>query len=164
MVAVVGAGFPGGCLGGEGGGAADAVDGLFRGERGVQDGQPGAVREQMADEYAFLAGGLELGPVRADRRIEVELSALVQQQRDEGGDALGRGPDHLGRTGLPGRGVRRVRVRVTVLRAAPQVHDLVSVPVDGDRRAPLTAPREVGHEGVPDRLEAVLDRALDVHH
>lgn len=55
VVAVVGAGLPGGCLGGERGGAADAVDGLVRGERGVQDGQSGAVREQMADEDAFLA-------------------------------------------------------------------------------------------------------------
>lgn len=53
---------------------------------------------------------------------------------------------------------------VPVPRAAPQVHDLAPVPVDGHRRAALTAPREVGHEGVPDRLEAVLDRALDVHH
>lgn len=163
MVAVVRAGFPGGCLGGEGGGAADAVDGLRGGERGVQDGQSGAVREQMADEDAFLAGGLELGPVRADRCVEVELAALVQQQRDDGGDALGRGADHLGGTGLPGRG-RRVVARVAVPGAAPQVHDLAPVPVDGDRRTPLTAPREVGHEGVPDRLEAVLDRALDVHH
>ncbi|AIA04098.1 hypothetical protein DC74_3603 [Streptomyces noursei] len=163
MVAVVGAGRPGGGLGGDRGRAADAVDGLGGGERGVQGGDAGAVREEVADQDAVLAGGLELGPVGADGGVQVELAALVQQEGDGGGDALGGGADDLGGAGLPGGGRGVARLGVAVLGAAPEVDDLAAVPVDGHRRSALAALGEVGCEGVPDRLEAVLDRALDVH-
>ncbi len=88
----------------------------------------------------------------------------MQQQRNDRRDALGGGPDDLRRPRLPRLCGGGVRGRVAVLGAAPEVHHFPPVAVDGDRRAPLAAPRKVVHECVPDRLEAVLDRALDVHH
>ncbi len=160
MVAVRGARLPGGRLGCDGARAADAVHGLGEGQGPVEHGQPGAVREQVPYEHPLLAVLLELGPVPAHRRVQVDEAALVQQERHGGGDALGGGPYDLGGALLP----RRAIGPVGVLHAAPQVHDFAAVAVDGDRGPALAAPREVRREGVPDRFETVRHRALDVHH
>lgn len=43
--------------------------------------QAGQMGEQVANRHVCLAGG-ELGPVRRDRRVEVQFPALRQQPRE----------------------------------------------------------------------------------
>ncbi|CAM5620399.1 hypothetical protein STENM327S_04618 [Streptomyces tendae] len=157
---MVGARLPHGRLGGEGRGTLERVEGVLGGERTVQDRQPGPVVQHMPDQHPLLAVRLELRPVLAHRRVQVQLPAPVQQQRYGGGDALGRRADHLRGAPAPRFGAGRV---VDVPGAAPQVDDLAPVPVDGDGRAPLAERGEVPYERVPHRLEALGHRAVHVH-
>lgn len=115
------------------------------------------MREQVADQDPLLAARLELRPVRAHRCVQVEQPALVQQQGHGGGHALGRGADDL-------RGVLRPGIRaVGVLGAAPQVDDLAAVAVDGHGRAAVPEHLEIARERVPDGLEALRHRPVDIH-
>lgn len=137
MVAVSGSGVPDGVLRGQSSGPADTVAGLRRGQRPVEQGHSGTVGEQLPYDDAVLAGRLELGPVRADGGVQVDLAALVEQEDDGRRDALGGGADDL--CGV--QGPRFGAVHVTC--AGPEVDDLLPVPVDGDGRAPVTTLFEV---------------------
>ncbi|CAM5708220.1 hypothetical protein SCALM49S_05437 [Streptomyces californicus] len=124
-------GLPVRALGGDGGRARDPVGGFGGGEGGVQGGDPGPVREEVADQDALLAVRLELRPVGGDRCVQVDLSALVEHERD--GAAM---PLPAERTIWTVSTAPRLGA-VDVPRTGPQVDDLVSVAVDGDGRTPL---------------------------
>lgn len=157
MVAVLGAGLPEGLLGGDRARSGDSVRGLGHRQPPVQGRNARAVREQVADPGPLLAARLELRPVRAHRRVQVQQPALLEQQRYGRGHALGRGADDLHGVLAPGLGA------LGVLGAGPQVHDLVPVAVDGHGRAPVAEHLEVAYERVPDGLEALRHHTLDVH-
>ncbi len=157
VVAVPGARLPEGLLRGDRVRSGDSVAGLGGGQPPVQRREARTVGEQVADQGLLLAARLELRPVRADRRVQVEQPALVQQQRHGRGHALGRGADDLRGVLGPGLGA------VGVLGAAPQVDDLAAVAVDGHGRAPVAEHLEVAYERVPDGLEALRHHTLDVH-
>ena len=110
MVAVRGAGLPVGLL------HLERVDHRLPRQRllarqlGVDRGQSRLVTEQPADRDAVLPGLSELGPVRDDRRVQVELAALREQVRTRGRRALGRREHDLQRVAV---------VRHAVVRALP---------------------------------------------
>ena len=91
------------------------------------------MREEVPDEHALLPVRLELGPVVGDRRVEVELAAVGEDQRRQVRHRLGRRPDVDDRVALPRR--RLLRVGVT----SPHVGDELPL-VDDRRRAPTSCP------------------------
>jgi hypothetical protein len=130
---------------------------VLRRDGHVERGQAGPVTEQVAQGQAALPLGAELRPVVGHRRVEVQHAALDQQVCADGGHALGGRVDErqrvLGpRTPIPGVG-----------HAAPQVDDLLSADVDGDRRPHVAVLVEVRGERLPHPLEASRHRTLHVH-
>ena len=97
VVAVGGARLPDGGLRLEGADHRIPGERLLEGERGVDVGQAGLVAEQPAHRDVRLAGGLELGPVGGDRRVDVELAALGQEVGARRRGALGGGEHELQR-------------------------------------------------------------------
>jgi len=87
--------------------------------------EPGRVAEDVPDEHAALAGGGELGPVRRHGGVQVDRSAVGQQQDAQRGHGLGRGPHGGDGVSLPRDGAGRVGV------AAPEVDHRLAVDVDG---------------------------------
>ena len=81
-----------------------------RGQLGVDRRQPGLVAEQPPHRDVLLARLAELGPVRDDRRVDVEQPALREEVRARGRRALGRREHDLQRVAVVGRaGVGRAR-------------------------------------------------------
>src|SRR6266516_1794572 len=66
----------------------DVVGGLLDGDRCREPWQPCSVRHQVAYEDVVLAVGGEFGPVAADGSVELELTALEQQQDADGYETL----------------------------------------------------------------------------
>ncbi len=154
MVAVVRARLPHRRLRGDRLGGPYRVGGLGEAQRAVEHRQPGAVPENVPDQHTLLAVRLELRPVPADRRVQVQQPAFAQHQHRGGGHALRRRPHDLGGVPLP-----RL-LAVDVLRPGPQVHDPAPVPVHGERRTPLPEPLDVPGERLPDRFPPAGHRAV----
>ena len=68
-------------------------------------------------KHVLLACGRELGPVLRDLAVQVELTAVGQDQRAQSGHGLGRRPDVDDGVALPGSRLGFVDV------AAPQIDD-----------------------------------------
>src|SRR5204862_7796929 len=76
-------GFPPGRLTCQPGGRLVPVVQVFDGDRLVPARDARGVRQELADLGPRLAPGRELGPVRGDVRVEVELPSIDQYERGE---------------------------------------------------------------------------------
>ena len=108
-----------------------------------------------ADQHALLAGGGEFRPVARDRRIEIDHAAIDQHVRAQRAHALGDGIHDDDRVRVP-----RMRPG-EVLVAAPEIHDLVTVPVDANGRPDFVALAKILLERVANRSEGRIARALN---
>ncbi len=99
VIAVGGAGFPGGGLSGE-----SVSDGLVikGGEWGFQGAKAGLVLQDHAQGDVLFSCGGELGPESRDERVEGEVGVFEGVQEAGGGDAFGGGPHQDAGGGLPG--------------------------------------------------------------
>ena len=145
-------------LGGEQGGALVPVLQVGGHQRLVPARQARRVAEQVAHQHALLAVGGELGPVARHRRVQVELAAVGQHQRDQERHGLG-GRPHVGDgVALPGSGAGLVGP------AAPDVDDQAAVLHDGHRTAHVRAGVDAGRERLGHAGEAVIEAAVDLGH
>jgi hypothetical protein len=94
----------------------------------------------------------------SDRRIEVELPAISQDQRAQRGHRLGRGENVDDRFSIPGPAVAES------LLAAPDVDDHLTVKHNGNGRAHVDSVIEVSREGVRDATEPLIEFAQDLGH
>jgi hypothetical protein len=120
--------------------------------------EAGAVTEDVGNLDAFLAVLLELRPIARDRRVEVQLRPVGENQRTQGGHRLRRRPHVDDRVALPGLGPRFVAV------SSPDVDDGRAVDDHGHTGADICAAVEVRRERVAYALESRFDRALDLCH
>ena len=104
---------------------------------------------------AFALRG-ELRPVAGDRRVEVELTPVGEDERAQRGDRLRRREALHDRVGPERAGVRAVEV------AAPQVHHGLAVDEDRDGGADVLTGVEVVPERRAHRLEPVGAGPLDL--
>ena len=133
------------------------VEQVLLGERLIPARQPGGVAQHVARGHRLLAGGGELGPVRGDRLVQVELTSVGEDQAAQRGHRLG-GRPHVD------DGVRLPRPLAVVVgrRAAPQVDDQLAVDGQRHRRPDVALGLEVRLERVPHRLETRRDRSVDL--
>jgi hypothetical protein len=108
------------------------------------------VRNQLADAHVGLAGRGELRPVPHNRRIELEVAALEEEQKAGRDHALGTGEQDLQRVGGPRPPAGAVGD------PAPQIDKQLTVTDDSEGRAELAAFAEValelpGHQPEPRR-------------
>lgn len=111
--------------------------------------------EQLADRDVFLASLRKLGPVGADQLVVVQPAARVGERHDHRREAFCRRVDDGHGVGAPRLAARPVP------HAAPQVADLLAIPVDATSGPELTPTGEVLDERIPDGLEPARDRAVD---
>jgi len=142
-------------LRGQGGNDRIPGENIVQVERPVDGGEAGAMAEEPANRNLPFAFGGKLGPVLADRGVEVELALLGEDVRRDRDHALGGGDDHL--QGVAGVGVRTARLCY----AAPKVNDHAAVTVNAKRSADLAVAVEVGDEGITDGLKARVHKPSD---
>nr|WP_252973968.1 hypothetical protein [Janibacter melonis] len=111
----------------------------------------------MAHEDALLAVRGELGPVRRDRRVEVDETALDEQEDGERRDLLRRRPHVDDRVPLPRPGAGDIGV------PAPDIDEGLAIEVDADRGAELLARGDHGLEGVAQARQAWVGVPVDGH-
>jgi len=116
------------------------------------------VPEQFPHLDPVLAGLGELRPVAGDRRVEVKLAAIGQDQRAQRGHRLGRGEDVDDRVLLPRLGRGAIPV------SAPDVDDRLTVQHHGDRGSDIEALVEVVRQRLGHATEPLVIFALDVGH
>jgi len=102
----------------------------------------------VADFDVVFAVRGELRPVLRDRRVWIQLTAVDEQQRRQGGDVLGAGEDVDDGVLVPLPGLRSVDV------SAPHIDDQLAVDVDRDGRAELAPGGDLVGEGGGDAGEA----------
>ena len=124
-------------------------------QRNVDRAEPGLVSQQLANRYVALSRLSKLRPVVGHAFVEFEKAARVCDGKRHGGHALRAGEHHDERVLLP---------RVTRLRIAsptPEINDLLTILVDRNRSAELSAQPEILGEGGTHGLEAAAHLSVD---
>ena len=118
------------------------------GKRRAYRRQAGAMAEEIVDGQGSLACLGEFGPVLRNRRPEIQLTAVGEDESAEGGHGFRCRIDVDDRVFLPG--FRSVVVRD----APPEVNDRLAAQGDRDRRAYIQALVEVGGKRFADCFES----------
>src|SRR5262249_18485691 len=114
---------------------------------------PRRVAQHVANPDLLLP---EVGPVKRDGSLELELATLEQEQDANGDEALRAGEDQLEGVAIP------ARPRDAVAHTAPQIDDELSAANRGERGSQLVPAREVPLELGPDAFEPARYGPRDV--
>ena len=139
--------LPEGRLGGEQGGDLVPVVEVGLGQGLLPAGEAGGMGHELSDGDGGFAVLGELRPVLRHRGVEVEISAVGQQEGGEGGHGLGRGVDVDQGVRLPGPGLAGVG------EPAPEVDHHLPLESGGEAGADVEAGLEVAGEGAAHGLE-----------
>gem|GEM_PF-4955572 len=131
---------------------------VLRFQRLLPTREAGTVAHQVADFDPALSVGGELRPIARDRRVEVELPTVGDQQRGQRRHRLGRGIDVDDGVALPGARARFVG------EATPDVDHRLAVQRDAEGCADVLAAREVGLELLAHGREFVFHTSVGTAH
>ncbi len=155
VVAVRAARLPVRTLGCERGADPGPVVERLIGHRVAQRGQAGPVREQRAHGGRAFVRRRELGPHVLDRRVEREIAALDEREREHRDHALAHRVRVHQRVGAPRHGARGVAV------PAPQIDHAHAVDHHAQSRPDLVEVGKVRRERFAQRAEARVAGASD---